>query len=117
MKIHTSELFSGDICNIAERIEGITLYLTDDCYGSRSHDRAYEIRLTGSSKYAPRNMPGYKAATYEEWGRFIARLFAYEPSAKIGHYKNEADFHEKTKYAFELPWSIRSEIERSLANA
>lgn len=109
MKIHTNELYSGDISNIAERVEGITLYVTGA--GSRSHDRAYEIRLTGSSKCAPRNMPGEKAATYDEWGHFIARLFAIEPGAKIGHYKDAADFHEKTKNAFQLSLSLQTEYE------
>jgi len=101
MKIHTNELYAGDIVEIKNTMPPpFNIFLTDGGFGSRSHDRAYEIRATGSNKCAPRNMPGHKAATYEEWGHFIAALFAVEPSAKIGHYKNAAHFHELTKGAF-----------------
>ena len=96
MRIHTNELMSGDFMNLAEHIDEIEIAVLDSGLGSRSHDRAYEIRLVGSSKYAPRNMPGCKAATYREWGRFLALVFKYDPSAKCGGYKNVEDFDAKT---------------------
>ncbi len=40
------------------------------------------------------------AATYDEWGWFIAEIFECDPDAKFGPYKNYADFHKKTKDRF-----------------
>ena len=96
MRIHTNELYSGDFMNLAEHIEEIQIVALDQGFGSRSHDRAYEIRLTGSSKSAPRNMPGCKAATYREWGRFLALVFKFDPGAKCGTYNGVSDFDAKT---------------------
>lgn len=116
MRIHTNKLWHHDLLNIAERVEGITFSSTPEVFNSCSHDRAYEIRLTGSSKYAPRNLPGHKAATYEQWGKFIARIFAYEPDAKVGYYKNAEHFHDVTKDEFRLSYSLMLEIEQGMVN-
>ena len=39
---------------------------------------------------------GVHAATYDDHGRWFARLYAIDPNALICYYKNAADFHHKT---------------------
>jgi hypothetical protein len=36
------------------------------------------------------------AATYDDYGRFIAALFAIDPNARIAYYDGADDFHVKT---------------------
>jgi hypothetical protein len=92
--------------------------------GSRTHPRAYEIHLAtsqrdtradgktrSSSPLAGGNGLRY-AATYDEWGYFLAEFFAADPAAKAGPYKSKADFHARTQYAYamgmdELPAGTR----------
>jgi hypothetical protein len=80
--------------------------------GSRSHPHAFEIHLAtaqqrtradgkarSSSPLAGGNGLRY-AATYDEWGWFLAEFFAADPEAKAGPYKSGTDFHAKTRYAY-----------------
>jgi hypothetical protein len=57
------------------------------------HDRAYNVRLSGSSLSQYARLPD-KAATDE--GNFIAALFRLDINARIGHYKTLDDFIEYT---------------------
>lgn len=101
MKIHTNELMGGDIISAANTIPApFQCWLTDEGFGSRSHDRAYVVRCTGSHKVAPQGMPGHKAATYDEWGLFLAELFSRDPGMKAGNYNGAQDFIAQTKGAY-----------------
>lgn len=103
MRIHTDTLNSHDLWDFVradERLSRVWIYGGSEIFGSRSHDRAYDIRLTGSNRCAPQGMPGKKAATYAEWGWFLAAIFNAEPTAKCGPYKNQDDFNEKTQNEF-----------------
>ena len=106
MRIHTNVLTYGDLTWSA---------LIADCdyeierTGSRTHDRAFTVHLTGDSGRQPnrrgQNYPGTKAATWDQWGVFIAMLFAKDPSAVFGTvkyptYRNASDFHMKTADRF-----------------
>jgi hypothetical protein len=99
-------------------------------HGSRTHLRAYEIQLGTFEKdslpagYTDQNghklnvrrfkntgdsgassgwySPSVWAATWDEWGWFIAYVFAADPDARFGHYASYADFMTKTKNAFDL---------------
>lgn len=70
--------------------------------GSRSRHAAFKFSLLGSSPYqrgfgASKN--GEKAATWDEWGIFLSRLFMLDPQARCGDkhsYQSEEDFHWKT---------------------
>lgn len=89
--------------------------------GSRSHDYGYKIQLgTYDQRSGPTNSRHYKnsgsrgarseymngenvwAATYDEWGWFIARIFAADPDARFGEYRGRDDFNRKTKNAYLL---------------
>jgi hypothetical protein len=78
-------------------------------YGSRSHDHALSVRLSGTSKYAMRSLPD-KSATWDEWGNFIAALFKRDPEAKIGQYENCDDFILKTSREYERMSTYRPDL-------
>jgi hypothetical protein len=99
-------------------------------HGSRTHPRAYEVQLGTWEKdslpkgYRDQNgqqlhvrrfkntgdrgaSSGYYggavwAATWDEWGWFIAFVFAADPDARFGHYASYADFTVKTGGKFGL---------------
>jgi hypothetical protein len=102
MKIHTDHVHISDMRDFIaadERLKNVALHLME-ISGSRSHGNAFVIRLTGSNKSAPQNMPGCKAATWDEWGWFLAAIFDAEPTAKCGHYKDREHFNEQTNNRF-----------------
>jgi hypothetical protein len=85
-------------------------HVTDDIFfvkystgNSQSHTHRYEIQLgtddktTGPTKSRRfKNTGAYGAdqvwaATYDEWGYFIQRIFQLDPTAKFGQYTSMAD--------------------------
>jgi hypothetical protein len=81
---------------------------------SRSHSHAYELMLGSCQKHRPdgkcrrvRVNGAYDweryAATWDEWGWFIAQIMKMDPHAKFGPYRNSHHFHEMTKGAYRLP--------------
>lgn len=89
-------------------------------HGSQSRDHAFEIQLgTTDQASGPTNSRHFKnsgkhgatseyfhgeniwAATYDEWGWFIAEIFAMDPKAHWGmNYTSAEDFHSKTEGRF-----------------
>lgn len=62
---------------------------------------AYSLHGTRASAHGP-IAPGPRdhlprAAAWEDWGNVIARLYATDPRARIGHYKNAGDFADKVR--------------------
>lgn len=114
--------------------EGAVSYRLMAEHGSHTHDRAFEIQL-GVSKLDPYqplpadyvNQFGKRqktrrstngggnawAATWHEWGWFMAEVFAADPDAMFGNrgkpgrpgwgYDGVTDFDQKTNYQFLLP--------------
>lgn len=82
--------------------------------GSRSHPHAFEVHLAtaqndtraDSVKRKASSMAGggglKYAATYDEWGYFLAELFAADPEARAGRYKSRDHFHASTGYAYAM---------------
>lgn len=94
---------------VADHVE---LWICDE-YGSRSKSRAFEIRLGTSVKIKGDKRTflnsgthgadtSMYAATYDEWGWFIAELFAVEPDATFGTYIGGDGFNAATKNAYLL---------------
>jgi hypothetical protein len=67
--------------------------------GSRSRARGFVVRLSGSHKVSTRGLPD-KAATYDEWGNFLAAIFALDPRAICGGYDGRDDFIVQTDGRF-----------------
>jgi hypothetical protein len=117
MKIHTDYLTYIDLCD-ALRVAGLPeLYLEHTAHGSRSRHHAFNVnlssdagrdrngrkrRLENSGQYGA----GYNfAATYDEWGYWLAELFERDPDMTATYYKSREDFHAQTggKYRVEVP--------------
>jgi hypothetical protein len=126
MKLHT-KLSIQDVYDslVVTKARGL---MTEDVHfhqfteqKSRSHPNGFIIQLgTYDQKSGPTNSRYYKntgkrgassgtnveesvwAATYDEWGWFIADLFDRDPDASFGHYKTRALFDQMTKGKYRL---------------
>jgi hypothetical protein len=90
----------------------VTFAVFGSGYGSRSHSRAFEIQLGTLDKTSgPKNSRHFKntgqeeasriyAATYDEWGWFIAEIFNIDPAAKFGLYDGQINFEVQTNDAY-----------------
>lgn len=102
MRLHTS-LHLSDL-QIAAKEARVDMMITE--HGSRSRDRAFEVKLTGESRRRP-NGGNYgadgeaHAATWDQWGVFLAYLFARDESMTCWAYKGADEFHAKTAYRFD----------------
>ena len=97
MRIHTD----GTICDSefyeAARAAGVTIEVKSK-HGSRKRWVGYEIQLSGSSPYSAQS-GAWKAATWDEWGVFLAFLFDREPTLIAGTYDGHDDFVMQTAEA------------------
>lgn len=104
MRIHSDKLLGVDIYAATQGLPGVSVE-TCTSHGSRKRDGAYEVKLSGTSSYDSQGVDDYgqtfKAATWDEWGIFIARLFAIDPEAIIGQYKDLYSFEAYTQYRFD----------------
>lgn len=87
-------------------------------HGSRKRATAFEIKLASYTKVkgdkrgwrntgkrgadSMNNGEGLYAATYDEWGWFIAELFAVDEEAVFGTYDGAAGFDAATKFKYVL---------------
>lgn len=98
MRIHTDHLDHHHFGKAAYDA-GVRLIKCEQ-NGSRTHARSFDVALSGSSPY--RTADGQdQAATWDEWGVFLAALFALDSEARCGGakrpaYADHADFHYKT---------------------
>jgi hypothetical protein len=81
-------------------------------HGSRKRPHAFEVSLVvwdggkGTSHPRRRNFSssigkeGY-AATYDEWGYWLAALYELDPMMIAGPYKSRSDFHAQTQCAYD----------------
>lgn len=105
MRLHTDKIIAQDIESAIQHLPGVIVTATE--HGSRSHERAFDVRLEGNGSrnagYALRDQPG---ATWDEWGAFIAALYVVDPKALWGTpkspvYLDSRDFHSATGWRFE----------------
>ena len=72
---------------------------------SRSHAYAYDVALQsdgtpdrwGTSRRRTRANGERYAASYDDWGFWLAALFELDPTMKAGPYTGRADFHVQTR--------------------
>ena len=116
MKLH-SDLLTSTLVHAALRTTQASGHVAGSVYfhifaekGSRSRSNAFEIQLGCWDKVKGDNR-GWKnsggegasdvyAATYAEWGYFIAALVTLDPDLIFGPYKGADDFHAQTGYMF-----------------
>lgn len=104
MRIHTDKIEAQDIRRLAPN--GTTPEVVQ--HGSRKRLRAFEVGLSAPEgtdrhgnkrRYAatrPGSAASTRAATWLEWGDWIAGMFRLDPNAIIGHYTSATDFLRQT---------------------
>ena len=121
--LHTALQRAKDKGRVAEDVEFMVL----EEKTSRTHPRAFEVQLGVRKNHPYRPLPenhvnqygrrqktrrtangvgGWYAATWHEWGWFIAELFELDPQSRWGSnrsgYFSQDDFDAKTKWQFDL---------------
>ncbi len=101
MKLHTNHINAGEVYD-ASREAGVIIHGFSQV-GSRSHARGFTIYLEGSSTRQS-NGRDHKAATWDEWGVFMAALYRLDNGATWGSksygYRDASDFHWQTSERF-----------------
>jgi hypothetical protein len=107
MKLHSDLLIRQEIIDAAEHASaatdsGTVTVSTVDPSGSRSRARALTVLLQGDGSTSRRRNHGNTgfAATYDQWGHFLAFLYAIDPRLVAGPYTSRQDFETKTHGAF-----------------
>lgn len=105
MRIHSDTLTSLNVYEAA-RIARAEVEVTS--HGSRSRNHAFNVTLTGESKRRPnsgkRGAGDDYAATWDQWGVFLAMLFALDPTMVTPYYADADEFHERTSDRFDVPF-------------
>lgn len=108
MRLHADVLTRQDILDAAK--DGPIAFERLTEHGSRSHARAFEVKLSGSGTHKNDGAYGaqtdVQAATYDEWGIFLGRLYAIDPGMIVGTVKRPIyaglnDFHYQTGERFD----------------
>jgi hypothetical protein len=83
----------------------------------RVHLRSsYGLRRPNPGTSRVREWSGELAASWTEWGWFLARVFERDPHARCGDYRGAEDFHAQTGQRFTNPWTPRErQVRRELA--
>lgn len=76
MRIHSDTLTVADL-SMASRLAVVT-FTTLDRKGSRKRDHAFEVKLSGDSPFRQNGGTEY-AATWDQWGIFLAYLYSRDP--------------------------------------
>lgn len=95
----------------AGKVAGHVYFDKFNTHRSNTHQSAYEVHLgadhkeDGSKRRRPNSGGGDPdfapwAATYDEWGWFLAALYDRDDTAKTTYYADAQDFHAKTNDAF-----------------
>ena len=120
MKLHTNTLTRSDIrealaeSKAAGLIDPAVGFEMLEDKGSRSHSHAFEVQLGWYGEKIKGDGRRYKnsgkngsdtvyAATYDEWGEFIADLMDRDHDAVFGTYKGYQGFHEATNWQYGGP--------------
>ena len=111
MRIHADRLTRLDFRDAAQTA-GVTIEKLSE-HGSRSRTRAFDVTLSGDSKRRPNrdHASDEFAATWDQWGTFLAYLFYEDGSVTIpSAYKSEAEFHTATARRFFDVYSTPSDM-------
>lgn len=104
MKIHTDVLTNRDLID-ASLIARVEFDKWRD-RGSRIRDHAFEVTLFGESRRRPNNRGRFDAdqyaATWDQWGVFLAVLFDRDPHMFTPYYADADHFHRATGERFRV---------------
>lgn len=97
MRIHSDTLTNADVYDAAR-----TARVSFDRWegkGSRKRDHAFDVTLFGESRRRPNNRQQHTddyAATWDQWGVFLAVLFDRDPNMVTPYYADADEFHART---------------------
>ena len=121
MRIHANTLTLADI-HAAAKLARVDYEVTS--HGSRSRGHAFNVKLTGESRRRP-NGGNYGAdrddyaATWDQWGVFLAELFARDASLTIpSAYADGEEYARRTADRFGAPEAVMTSngyVERFVA--
>lgn len=105
MRIHSDVLKFSDIHDAA-RIARVDVVKLSD-HGSRRRSQAFDVKLEGESRRRPNGGSsgagsGY-AATWDQWGVFLAVLFERDPEMLTPYYTDAENFADRTADRFGAP--------------
>lgn len=111
MRIHSNTLTSKDVYDAA-RVARATVETLSE-HGSRKRAHAFEVKLSGESRRRPNNNGAHGdvfAATWDQWGVFLACLFDADNSITIPTaYEDLNVFHYQTGNRFNPDRNDRGE--------
>ena len=105
MRIHSNTLTYSDLAGATKGM--YVSFTTCDQRGSRKRARAFEVKLSGSSSFRQHG-GDEQAATWDEWGIFLGRLFALDPEMTTSAYATAEDFHYETADRFNYPGGLEA---------
>ncbi len=92
MKLHTNTLEHGDlVAALPDRVYARPLRT-----GSRKRDHGFIVYLEGSSPRRSQHDREAFAATWDEWGMWLAALYDRDPEMIAGQYGSREDFYDTT---------------------
>lgn len=104
MHIHTDTITTTDVHRAVIDIPEVYVDVTE--HGSRSRARKLDVTLSAEPRKGrrPRNSnreaTGDAAATWDEWGVFLAHLYDIDPDMTCWAYENAEHFHWATAGRF-----------------
>jgi len=108
MRIHADILTTLDVFKAAD-LAGATIERFDD-HGSRKRHHAFEVTLSGaSSRNANGGRNDFKAATWDQWGVFLAHLFDIDPKTLTRDYSGRTHFHWATTGRYHLAGEVHGD--------
>jgi hypothetical protein len=126
MKIHSDVLTYQDFHAAILALPGVTATEVQEA-GSRSRARSFHVMLSGTSPFRTMNKE-HQAATWDEWGFFLAHLYSVDGYAYCGKhsYQSAAHFHWVTGDRFKTltplaqhrrhVWEPRELVEQGFAS-
>lgn len=105
MKIHLNFATPETLLWEARKIADVG---TERCKwsGSRTHEKKADVILTGHSTHATNQRHGFhdeytpRAASWDQWGIYLAVIFDQAPDTKTDYYADAGDFHRQTGMRF-----------------
>ena len=82
------------------RMQGADIFIDPDGireFKPRRYANGYELFCESTNGRYARNQRGGRAATWTDYGRFIANLYLLDPNAEISFYKSAKEFMQWTR--------------------
>lgn len=100
MRIHSDVLTAEKVREIVREVgHGVTVDVATN-HRSRKRKGAVEMKLSGTSSHNNAANTD-KAATWDEWGAVLERIYQVDSEATSNYYEDYYDFGYKTNWRFE----------------